>query len=270
VTATLVVVVLLVAIVASCVRILKEWERAVVLRLGRALPGTKGPGVVFLIPLVDRLTKVDTRTITLQVPPQEIITRDNVSTRVTAVAYFRVVEAVKAITQVTDFNYATGQIAQTTLRSVLGQHTLDELLADQAKVNAQLQIVIDSQTEPWGVKVSVVEIKDVEIPQSMQRAMARQAEAERERRAKVISAEGEFQASRRLTDAADIMATNPISVQLRYLQTVLEIGAENNTTTLFPVPLEMLSMFGHAAPGATPPRPPAGDDAPTQLRPVSD
>jgi regulator of protease activity HflC (stomatin/prohibitin superfamily) len=263
----LVILVVLVALVFASVRILNEWERGVVLRLGRVLHGAKGPGVIFLVPIVDRMRKVDTRTITLQVPPQEIITRDNVSTRVTAVAYFRVIDAMKAVTQVTDYNYATGQIAQTTLRSVLGQHTLDELLAEQQKINEQLQVVIDSQTEPWGVMASIVEIKDVEIPQVMQRAMAREAEAERERRAKVISAEGEFQASQKLTEAANVMSGNPISVQLRYLQTLLEIGAENNTTTIFPIPIEALSLLDHGRGGA--PTPPSGEGTAT-LRPVSD
>lgn len=227
----------------SSLRILNEWERGVVLRLGRALPGAKGPGLIVLIPFIDKLQKVDTRTVTLQVPPQEIITRDNVSTRVTAVAYFRVVDPFRAITQVTDFMFATSQIAQTALRSVLGQHTLDELLAERDRINDQLQTVIDSQTEPWGVKVTVVEVKDVEIPQEMQRAMAKEAEAERERRAKIIAAQGEFQASEQLTNAANVMATNPITLQLRYLQTLVEIGAGNNTTTLFPIPIDLLDAF---------------------------
>ena len=265
-TYVIVVLLILVALIFASVRILNEWERAVVLRLGRVLHGTKGPGVIFLVPLVDRMRKVDTRTITLQVPPQEIITRDNVSTRVTAVAYFRVVDAVKAITQIAEYNYATGQIAQTTLRSVLGQHTLDELLTQQSKINEQLQVVIDSQTEPWGVKASIVEIKDVEIPQVMQRAMAREAEAERERRAKIIAADGEFQASQKLTEAANVMSGNPISVQLRYLQTLLEIGAENNTTTIFPIPIEMLALLG--GPNGSAPVTRIGDSA-TPLRPVS-
>lgn len=232
-----------VGILSTSVKILSEWERGVVLRLGRLVDGTKGPGLVFLIPIIDKMTRVQLRLITLQVPPQEVITKDNVSTRVTAVAYFRVVDAMNAITQVADFMYATSQIAQTTLRSTVGKHTLDELLADQDKVNEQLQSVIDAQTEPWGVKVSIVEIKDVEIPADMQRAMAKEAEAERERRAKVISAEGEFQASTQLTAAARIMSADPISLQLRYLQTLLEIGAENNTTTLFPIPINLFDAF---------------------------
>lgn len=228
---------------STSVRILKEWERGVVLRLGRLLGTEKKAGLRLLIPFIDKMTKVDTRTITLQVPPQEIITKDNVSTRVTAVAYFRVVDSLKAITQVVDFMFASSQIAQTTLRSVLGQHSLDELLSEQHKINEQLQTVIDSQTEPWGIKVSVVEIKDVEIPQDMRRAMAREAEAERERRAKVINAEGEFQASKQLTNAANVMSANPITLQLRYLQTLLEIGAGNNTTTLFPIPIDIFQAF---------------------------
>jgi regulator of protease activity HflC (stomatin/prohibitin superfamily) len=239
----LIVVAIGLALLMSMVRILQEWERGVVLRLGRALGRVRGPGIIFLVPFVDRLIKVDTRTITLQVPPQEIITRDNVSTRVTAVAYFRIVDPFRAITQVTDFMFATSQIAQTALRSVLGQHQLDELLAERDKINEQLQTVIDAQTEPWGVKVAVVEVKDVEIPQEMQRAMAKEAEAERERRAKVIAAEGEFQASEQLTNAANVMSTNPITLQLRYLQTLVEIGAGNNTTTLFPIPIDLLESF---------------------------
>ena len=231
---------LAIMLIVSSLRILNEWERGVVLRLGRALSGAKGPGLIILVPFIDKLQKVDTRTVTLQVPPQEVISRDNVSTRVTAVSYFRVVDPFKAITQVTDFMFATSQIAQTALRSVLGQHTLDELLAERDKINDQLQTVIDMQTEPWGVKVTVVEVKDVEIPQNMQRAMAKEAEAERERRAKIIAAQGEFQASEQLKNAADIMADNPITLQLRYLQTLVEIGAEQNTTTIFPVPIDLL------------------------------
>lgn len=232
-----------IVILASSIRILNEWERAVVLRLGRVLGTTKGPGLILLIPIIDRMRKVDTRVITLQVPPQDIITRDNVSTRVTAVAYFRVVDSLRAVTQVRDYMYATSQMSQTTLRATLGKHVLDELLSDQDKINAQLQSVIDSQTEPWGIKVTRVEIKDVEIPADMQRVIARQAEAERERRAKVIIAEGEFQASERLLEAANVLSMNPVTIQLRYLQTLLEIGSENNTTTLFPIPIDLLSQF---------------------------
>src|SRR6201982_1019868 len=215
------------------IRILREYERGIVFRLGRLLP-QKGPGVVFLIPIVDRIVKVDLRTITLNTPPQEVITKDNGPARVNAVAYFRIVDAKAAIVQVENFMVATSQIAQTTLRSVLGQHTLDELPSGPEKINAILQGSIDEQTAPWGIKVSVVEVKDVEIPQSMQRAMARQAEAERERRAKVINAEGEFQASERLKDAALVIDEHPIALQLRYLQTLLEIGGSQSTTIVFP------------------------------------
>src|SRR6266446_4055651 len=211
------------------IRILREYERGVLFRLGRLLE-PRGPGVVFLIPIVDRMVKVDLRTITLNIPPQEVITKDNVPARVNAVAYFRIVDPKAAIVQVENFMVATSQIAQTTLRSVLGQHLLDELLSERDKINAILQTIIDEATSPWGIKVSIVEVKDVEIPADMQRAMARQAEAERERRAKIIAAEGEYQASERLKDAAHIMAQEPITVQLRYLQTLLEIGSANNST----------------------------------------
>jgi regulator of protease activity HflC (stomatin/prohibitin superfamily) len=225
------------------VKVLREYERGVVFRLGRLQAPPKGPGVVFLIPVVDRLVKVDLRTITLNIPPQEVITKDNVPARVNAVAYFRIVSPQDAIVQVENFMVATLQIAQTTLRSVLGQHQLDELLSEREKINAILQGIIDEQTAPWGIKVSIVEVKDVEIPQSMQRAMARQAEAERERRAKVINAEGEFQASERLKDAAVVIEAHPIALQLRYLQTLLELGASQSTTIAFPVPIEMLKAF---------------------------
>jgi regulator of protease activity HflC (stomatin/prohibitin superfamily) len=212
-------------------------------RLGRLLDPPRGPGVVFKIPFVDQLVKVDLRTITLNIPPQEVITKDNVPVRVNAVAYFRIVDPRAAIVQVENFMVATSQIAQTTLRSVLGQHQLDELLSEREKINAILQEIIDEQTAPWGIKVSIVEVKDVEIPQGMQRAMARQAEAERERRAKVINAEGEFQASERLKDAANVIADHPIALQLRYLQTLLELGGSQSTTIVFPVPLELLRPF---------------------------
>jgi regulator of protease activity HflC (stomatin/prohibitin superfamily) len=224
------------------VRILREYERGVVFRLGRLLP-QKGPGVVFLIPVVDRLVKVDLRTITLTIPPQEVITKDNVPVRVNAVAYFRIVDPKAAIVQIENFMVATSQIAQTTLRSVLGQHVLDELLSEREKINAILQGIIDEQTAPWGIKVSVVEVKDVEIPQAMQRAMARQAEAERERRAKIINAEGEFQASERLKDAAIVIEEHPIALQLRYLQTLLEIGGSNSSTIIFPAPIDLIKPF---------------------------
>jgi regulator of protease activity HflC (stomatin/prohibitin superfamily) len=224
------------------IRILREYERGVVFRLGRLLP-QKGPGVVFLIPIVDRIVKVDLRTITLNIPPQEVITKDNVPARVNAVAYFRIVDPKAAIVQIENFMVATSQIAQTTLRSVLGQHSLDELLSEREKINAILQGIIDEQTAPWGIKVSVVEVKDVEIPQAMQRAMARQAEAERERRAKIINAEGEFQASERLKDAALVIEDHPMALQLRYLQTLLEIGGSNSSTIIFPAPIDLIKPF---------------------------
>ena len=227
----------------ASVKVAREYERGVIFRLGRLLPEPKGPGLFILIPIVDRMVRVDLRTITLNVPPQEVITKDNVPVRVNAVAYFRIVEPENAIVQVENFMVATSQIAQTTLRSVLGQHMLDELLSERDKINQILQGIIDEATSPWGIKVSVVEVKDVEIPSGMQRAMARQAEAERERRAKVIAAEGEFQASERLKDAAHIMAQEPITVQLRYLQTLLEIGSANNSTIVFPIPVDLLQPF---------------------------
>src|SRR6476619_877826 len=227
----------------AAIKVLREYERGIVFRLGRLFPQPKGPGLIFLIPVVDRMVRVDLRTITLNIPPQEVITKDNVPVRVNAVAYFRIVQPQDAIVQVENFMVATSQIAQTTLRSALGQHQLDELLSEREKINAILQTIIDEATTPWGVKVSIVEVKDVEIPGDMQRAMARQAEAERERRAKVISAEGEFQASQRLKDAASVMAQEPITVQLRYLQTLLEIGSNNNSTIVFPIPIDLLTAL---------------------------
>lgn len=227
----------------AAIKVAREYERGVVFRLGRLLPQPKGPGLFILIPIVDRMVRVDLRTITLNVPPQEVITKDNVPVRVNAVAYFRIVEPKAAIVQVENFMVATSQIAQTTLRSVLGQHVLDELLSERDKINQILQGIIDEATSPWGIKVSVVEVKDVEIPSGMQRAMARQAEAERERRAKVISAEGEYQASERLRDAARVMSEQPASLQLRYLQTLLEIGSTNNSTVVFPVPVDLVRPF---------------------------
>ena len=241
--AVLVVVVVLFGLyLMSSVRVLREYERGVVFRLGRLIDA-RGPGLFFLIPVVDRMVKVDLRTITLTVPPQEVITRDNVPVRVNAVAYFRIVDPKAAIVQVENYMNATSQIAQTTLRSVLGQHLLDELLSERDKINAILQAIIDEATAPWGIKVAIVEVKDVEIPQGMQRAMARQAEAERERRAKIIAAEGEFQASQKLSDAAEVMEKHPTALQLRYLQTLLEIGATNSTTIVFPAPIDMLRPF---------------------------
>jgi regulator of protease activity HflC (stomatin/prohibitin superfamily) len=242
-----IVVVLLLVVLFAAVKIAREYERGVIFRLGRLLPEPKGPGLFVLIPFVDKMERVDLRTVTLNVPPQEVITKDNVPVRVNAVAYFRIVEPKAAIVQVENYMVATSQIAQTTLRSVLGQHVLDELLSERDKINQILQGIIDEATSPWGIKVSVVEVKDVEIPGDMQRAMARQAEAERERRAKVISAEGEFQASERLKDAAAVMAQQPITVQLRYLQTLLEIGASNNSTVVFPIPIDLLTALSNAA-----------------------
>lgn len=227
----------------AAIKIAREYERGVIFRLGRLLPQPKGPGLFLLIPVIDRMVKVDLRTVTLNVPPQEVITKDNVPVRVNAVAYFRIVDANAAIVQVENYMVATSQIAQTTLRSVLGQHVLDELLSERDKINAILQEIIDDATSPWGIKVSVVEVKDVEIPSDMQRAMARQAEAERERRAKIIAAEGEFQASERLRDAARVMSEEPVAVQLRYLQTLLEIGSTNNSTVVFPVPIDLMRPF---------------------------
>ncbi len=227
----------------SAIKVLREYERGIVFRLGRLFPEPKGPGLIWLIPIVDRMVRVDLRTITLTVPPQEVITKDNVPVRVNAVAYFRIVDPRSAIVQIENFMVATSQIAQTTLRSVLGQHQLDELLSEREKINAILQGIIDEATAPWGIKVSIVEVKDVEIPQGMQRAMARQAEAERERRAKVINAEGEFQASERLKDAALVIEEHPIALQLRYLQTLLELGSSQSTTIVFPAPVDILSAF---------------------------
>src|SRR6187455_402056 len=234
---------LVVLFLVSAVKVAREYERGVVFRLGRLLDPPKGPGLFVLIPIVDRMVKVDLRTITLNIPPQEVITKDNVPARVNAVAYFRIVDGKAAIVQVENFMVATSQIAQTTLRSVLGQHLLDELLSERDKINAILQEIIDEQTAPWGIKVSIVEVKDVEIPTGMQRAMARQAEAERERRAKVIAAEGEYQASGRLKDAANVIEDHPIALQLRYLQTLLELGASQATTIVFPAPIDLFKPF---------------------------
>jgi regulator of protease activity HflC (stomatin/prohibitin superfamily) len=228
---------LVVLFLFSAIKVAREYERGIIFRLGRLLPEPKGPGLFLLIPVVDRMVKVDLRTITLTVPPQEVITKDNVPVRVNAVAYFRIVAPKDAIVQIENFMVATSQIAQTTLRSVLGQHVLDELLSEREKINAILQGIIDESTAPWGIKVSIVEVKDVEIPSSMQRAMARQAEAERERRAKIINAEGEFQAAERLKDAAAVIGEQPVALQLRHLQTLLELGASQATTIVVPVDL---------------------------------
>ena len=227
----------------SAIKVAREYERGIIFRLGRLLPEPKGPGLFILIPVVDRMVKVDLRTITLNIPPQEVITKDNVPVRVNAVAYFRIVEPKNAIVQIENFMVATSQIAQTTLRSVLGQHLLDELLSERDKINSILQSIIDESTSPWGIKVSIVEVKDVEIPSGMQRAMARQAEAERERRAKVIAAEGEFQASERLKDAALVIEDHPIALQLRSLQTLIELGSSQSTTIVFPAPIDLLTPF---------------------------
>ncbi len=228
------------------VRVFREYERAVFFRWGHLLPEPKGPGVVWKIPFVDSVVKVDLRTITLNIPPQEVITKDNVPVRVNAVAYFRIVEPRDAIVQVENYMVATSQIAQTTLRSVLGQHTLDELLSEREKINEILQGIIDEATAPWGIKVSIVEVKDVEIPSGMQRAMARQAEAERERRAKIINAEGEFQAAEKLKDAAVVIEEHPIALQLRYLQTLLEISSGTTSTIIFPAPIDIIKTFTDA------------------------
>jgi regulator of protease activity HflC (stomatin/prohibitin superfamily) len=248
-------------VLVSAIKIVKEYERGVVFRLGR-LVGPRGPGLILLIPFVERMVKVDLRTVTMDVPSQEVITRDNVTVRVNAVTYFRVLDPSAAVTNVTDFMRATSQIAQTTLRSVLGQSSLDELLSEREQINQELQRIIDDQTEPWGVKVSIVEVKDVELPSTMQRAMARQAEAERDKRAKIIHAEGEFQASTQLARAADVIAQHPVALQLRYLQTLSEIGTEQNTTVVFPLPMEMVTLLGAAAEvsnlGARPTKPSGG------------
>ena len=231
-----------VIILGSAIKILKEYERGVIFRFGR-LRGAKGPGIFLIIPFVDKMVRVSLRTVTMDVPPQDVITRDNVPVKVNAVVYFRVMEPGKAIVEIENYVIATSQIAQTTLRSILGQAELDDLLSKREKINKELQSIIDEQTDPWGVKVSTVEIKDVELPQTMQRAMAKQAEAERERRAKVINAEGEFQASEKLSEAAKVLGEFPISVQLRFLQTLREIATEQNSTIVFPVPVDFISTF---------------------------
>ncbi|MGQ9483890.1 MAG: slipin family protein [Desulfosoma sp.] len=236
------VVVLVVLFLANAIRVLNEYERGVVFRLGRVI-AAKGPGLILLIPVIDRMQKVSLRLVAADVPPQDVITRDNVSVKVNAVIYFRVVDPVKAVISVENYLYATSQLAQTTLRSVCGQAELDELLAEREKINAHLQDILDRHTDPWGIKVTVVELKHIDLPQEMQRAMARQAEAERERRAKVIHAEGEFQAADRLREAAQIIQENPMAMQLRYLQTLREIASENNSTTIFPVPIDLIRPF---------------------------
>ncbi|HEX6461240.1 MAG TPA: slipin family protein [Thermoleophilaceae bacterium] len=255
-----------VILLAASIRVLREYERGVIFRLGRLI-AQKGPGLIFLIPIIDRMVRVDLRTVTLNIPPQEVITHDNVTARVNAVCYFRVIDPNRSIVEVENFLVATSQIAQTTLRSVLGTAELDTLLAERERLNVDLQKIIDDQTEPWGVKVTTVEIKDVEIPQSMQRAMARQAEAERERRAKIISSEGEYQAAQRLYDAAEIISRNPATIQLRYLQTLLELGSGQSSTIVFPLPIDLISPLmnmigqgdggsGDGGPGGGGPPPP--------------
>ncbi|MBN2119489.1 MAG: slipin family protein [Candidatus Omnitrophica bacterium] len=229
--------------VISCIKIIKEYERAVIFRLGRVLSQAKGPGVFFVLWPIDKMMKVSLRTVTLDVPPQDIITKDNVSVKVNAVIYYRIMDPVKSIIEVEDYDFATSQISQTTLRSVVGQVDLDELLSNREKINASLQSIIDKQTDPWGIKVSVVEIKHVDLPQEMQRAMARQAEAERERRAKIIAAEGEFQAADKLTQAAKVVEEHPIALQMRYLQTLIEMSSERSSTIVFPIPLDILNVF---------------------------
>jgi regulator of protease activity HflC (stomatin/prohibitin superfamily) len=261
----LVVLVAVVFFVGSFARILREYERAVIFRLGRSSkailnPGGQGngPGLVLLVPLIDRMVKVSLQTVALDVPPQDVITRDNVSLKVSAVIYFRVIDPERAVIAVQDYLYATSQIAQTTLRSVLGQVELDDLLSARDKINQQLQRIIDEHTEPWGIKVATVEVKQIDLPQDMQRAMAKQAEAERERRAKVINADGEFQAAAKLAEAAEVLMRAPVAVQLRYLQTMREIASERNTTTFFPLPMELLGPIFNAmqsSNSAPPPRP---------------
>ena len=236
------VVILVLLFLQASIKIINEYQRAVVLRLGK-FHAVKGPGLIILIPIIDTMRKIDLRTVTLDVPPQEVITRDNVSIRVSAVVYFRVLDPEKAFLQVEDYYYATSQLAQTTLRSICGQAELDEILSEREKLNLKIQEILDADTEPWGVKVSKVEIKEIDLPEEMKRAMAKQAEAERERRAKIISADGEYQAAKTLLEAAQIMSTNPITLQLRYLQTLTEIAAEKNSTILFPLPIEIFKAF---------------------------
>ncbi len=233
---------LLVYLLFGVLRVLREYERGVIFRLGRLIP-VKGPGLIIIWPVIDKLVKVDLRTVTMDVPAQDVITRDNISVKVNAVVYYRVVDPTKAITDVEDYHYATSQMSQTTLRSVLGQSQLDDLLAKRDELNAQLQKIIDDQTEPWGIKVTTVEVKNVDLPLEMQRAIAKQAEAERERRAKIIHAEGEFQASQKLADAAAIIGTQPASLQLRFLQTLTEVATEKNSTIIFPIPIDLLEPF---------------------------
>jgi len=234
--------IILLFLLMSAIRILREYERGVVFRLGR-LTGTRGPGLIFIIPLIDKVVRVHLRTIAMDIPPQDVITKDNVSVKVNAVLYFRVIDPAKAIVEVEDFLFATSQLAQTTLRSILGQAELDDLLSAREKINLQLQDIIDHHTDPWGIKVSLVEVKHIDLPQEMQRAMAKQAEAERERRAKIIHAKGEFQASEQLSSAAKVISENPMAMQLRFLQTLSEVASENNSTLVFPVPIDLFKPF---------------------------
>lgn len=244
----IIVIAFIVLYLMNCIKILREYERGVIFRLGRVLARPKGPGLIFVFAPIDRMVRVGLRIIVMDIPPQDVITRDNVSVKVNAVVYFRVMEPLKAIIEVQDFLYATSQLAQTTLRSVLGEVDLDELLSEREKLNAQLQEILDKHTDPWGIKVQLVEMKHVDLPENMQRAIAKQAEAERERRAKVIHAEGEFQAADKLTQAADIISTNPQALQLRFLGTLTEIATEKNSTIIFPLPLELLKAFTYERP----------------------
>jgi regulator of protease activity HflC (stomatin/prohibitin superfamily) len=262
-----VIAVVILILLAASIRVVQEYERGVIFRLGRVIAGAKGPGLFFIIPIIDRMVKVNLQIVTLDVPPQDVITRDNVTVRVNAVCYFQVFDSVRAIVEIQNYLYATSQIAQTTLRAVLSKADLDEILGERDRLNADLQRIIDDLTDPWGVKVTHVEIKDVDLPQEMQRAMARQAEAERERRAKIINAEGEFQASERLAQAAEVIARHPIAYQLRYLQTVTEVSAEQNSTLVIPIPIELLKPFQAAFGEDTstfdhPPRPRAPETSP--------
>lgn len=235
-------VVVVIVILASSIRVLNEYERGVIFRLGRAI-GVKGPGLIILIPVIDRMAKVSLRIVAMEVPPQDVITRDNVSIKVNAVVYYRVMDPFKAIIQVENFNYATSQLSQTTLRSVCGEAELDQILAEREHINQKLQTILDRHADPWGIKVSTVEVKQIDLPQEMQRAIAKQAEAERVRRAKVIHADGEFQASEKLRAAAEIMSSQPVALQLRYLQTLSEVASENNSTTIFPFPMDLVTPF---------------------------
>ena len=247
--------------ILSGLKVLNEYERGVVFRLGRLTP-YRGPGVIFVIPVLEKMSRIDLRTVTLDIPPQDVITKDNVTVKVSAVLYFRVVDPSRAVTEVANFLFATMQLAQTTLRSVGGQTELDELLSQRDKLNARIQEIVDSQTEPWGVKVTLVELKNIDLPQDMQRAIAAQAEAERERRAKVIAAEGEFQAAQRLAEAAEIMSKSPVTLQLRYLQTLKEIASDHNSTIVFPLPIDLFEPFMRLRQMMTPPAPASGGDKP--------